>query len=476
MRNTILSLLCCLIFTAASAEPNTLVMGKIRNIKLVKHIELEVNTRYLNNDAEIHYSNILEDGTFAFAVEITEPQLASLYFSRNKNEIYLEPNDTLMIEFDATTFGDFKYSGRAGKNNKYLETYQKLYPKEKDVFKYLQYRVGSFWYKVAPKHDEWMRTLTKPVYFEKMALRQQEPIAQLEFYNKNNPTHLTTDFIDFFTTEINYEWAYHMMLFGNVYKGIHGLDETFFDFTEKVSLQNEQIGSHWFRMYLLAYSNHKHMRETEKGKTPYSGQYVLSEQFLSGKALAFIQSEMIAIGFRKNYLTETLPEYQHFLTHNPYVEYDDKIVSAYQKVMKTAIGTPAPEFVLGAEGSQIKLSDYKGKVVFLNFWASWCRPCIKKMDEMKTLQKDMEAKGVVFIHISFDKDNETWQKKLKEKQYDGTHVIVAGNVDSKIAKQYDVRAIPQFFIIDKNGKFAEKPLVISNETIEKALQQAITAK
>lgn len=474
IRNVCFTLLCCLINYAAFAQ-NTLVMGKVKNLGLVKHIELEVNHRYIDSQADTYRSNILEDGSFAFAVQVDQAQLVNLYFSRNSSQVYLEPNDTLVIEFDANSFNhSFNFSGRSGANNDYLKKHVEKYPKEKDVFKYLQYRVGTLWYKISPQHDEWMRTMHKAPYLKKMKLRKEEPLSQLDFHEKNTPNRLTPEFVDFLRAEINYDWAYHMMLFGNVYKGMHDLDASFLDFTKDIPLQNDQLGSEWYRLYLLAYSNQEYLKQEEKAATPYTGQYVLSESFLSGKPLAFVQSEMISIGFSKKYINETLPDYQHFITHNPYVEFDDKIVAAYQKVMKTAIGSVAPSFTIGGDSdAAISLSDYQGKVVFLNFWASWCRPCMKKMDEMKSLQAEMEAQGVVFINVSFDQTNEAWMKTVNEKNYGGVHVIVPGNVESEIAQQYQVRAIPQYFIIDKKGRFAERPIVYSLETVKDVLQKQL---
>jgi len=72
---------------------NTLVMGKIKNAKLVRTIDLGINLRYLDNTVETYTSNIIDDNTFAFAIQITEPQLVSLEYARNTGMLYLEPRN-----------------------------------------------------------------------------------------------------------------------------------------------------------------------------------------------------------------------------------------------------------------------------------------------------------------------------------------------------------------------------------------------
>lgn len=442
-------------------------MGKITNNNTsTKNIDLQVNHRYLDSNIDTYESNILEDGSFAFAVNIQEPQTVNLLYARNNALLYLEPNDTLYVYFDANTFKfSFDFSGRSGKNNAFLNDYLKKYPRELDPFKYLQYRYGPFWYKIDPDKDRDMRSLTKTQFLHKVNKAKEESLAQLTFHNQNHPDDLTDDFKDFMHAEIYYDWAYHLLLFGDVYKGVHGLDERFFNFLGDIPLQHDQIGSHWYRTFLLAYINHQYKNQAQKADNPFAGQYALADKALSSKAMAFVQSEMVSLGFYKKYFDSTLPIYNEFINNNAYPQFDDKAIVAYQKVMKTAVGTPAPDFDL-QDGRQ--LSNLRGKVVFVNFWATWCRPCLKKMEELQPIQQELEG-DIEFIHIAFDKDQAQWESFLQEKNYQGIHLLAPASTHSEIAKQYDVKALPQYFIIDKNGNFAEKPPVSTIENVKASL-------
>lgn len=453
------------------AQVNALIIGKIKNNNTrITEIDLQVNNRYLNNNIDNYQSKIKEDGTFAFGVFISEPQLVDLYYARNQALLYLEPNDTLYLDFDANTFNfSFEFSGKSGDNNTYLANYLKEHPRELNPFKYLQYKSGVFWHTVEPKKDEAMRTMTKTDYVKKMNLNKEANLSALNFYDKNNPNMLSPDFKEFLSTEIMYDWAYHMMIFGTVYKGMHALDDSFFSFLEKVPLQSDYIGSYYYRLFLLMYVNHEYLKIAKQGEIAYVEQYDLAPKLLGGSAMAFVQSEMIIKAFYKRYFDEILPAFTDFMENNPYIQFDDKIVNVYQKSTKTAIGTLAPEFVFDrGQNQKLTLSQMRGKIVFLNFWASWCRPCMKKMKELKPMQ-DTLSNDIVVVHVSFDKTSDQWTETVEENDFGGIHILAPQNVRSEIAKKYGVRVIPEYFIIDKEGKFAEKPLIFTAESLKEIL-------
>ena len=99
---------------------------------------------------------------------------------------------------------------------------------------------------------------------------------------------------------------------------------------------------------------------------------------------------------------------------------------------------------------------------------------MKKMNELKPLEKELKAQDVEFIHISFDKNESAWKNAINANGFQGTHVIVPEGVESAIAKEYEIRSIPQYFIIDKNGNFAPKPTLPSIRELQKVLES--TAK
>ncbi|MEM9819846.1 MAG: TlpA disulfide reductase family protein [Bacteroidota bacterium] len=441
------------------AQPNTLVTGKVSNPNaLIKIIDLQANTRYIDNNIEKYSSNILADGTFAFAVEIKEPQYVSLTYSRNKGMIYLEPNDTLHIEFDGQSFPfSMQFSGRSGNNNTFLYQYFKAHPQEWDPFKFTQYRKGIYWYSNSPEMNRMMQSSPESTFQQKMALRKEKAYAALDFYVSNHPNQLTPTFKEFISTEILYDWAYHMLLYGHVFKNKHQVSNAFFSFVNEVPLNGDVIGNYWFREFLLAHLAYLYEQSGEK-EYPYRDQYDLSKHIFVGRSLAFIQSEMIYRAFNAKKTDEILGRYWDFIDNTEYLEFEAKVNSIYQKVMRYAEGSPAHPFQLkDINGQSVSLSQFQGKVVYLNFWASWCRPCMNKMRQFKPMMKELEKQGVVFVNVSLDRNSNDWQNAVQSWQFNGVHVLAPGDINSDIASTYEVKILPQYYIINKYGSFAQRP-------------------
>ncbi|HSZ26103.1 MAG TPA: TlpA disulfide reductase family protein [Cytophagaceae bacterium] len=114
---------------------------------------------------------------------------------------------------------------------------------------------------------------------------------------------------------------------------------------------------------------------------------------------------------------------------------------------------PAPNFTLSdINGTKISLSDFKGKIIYLDFWATWCGPCQAEIPYSRNLQETFkENPNIVFINISFDQDTKKWQKVVRAKKMMGTQLISINGKESDVITSYNVKTIPRFIIIDKNG-------------------------
>lgn len=132
----------------------------------------------------------------------------------------------------------------------------------------------------------------------------------------------------------------------------------------------------------------------------------------------------------------------------------------------------APDFTLPAKNGSITLSKYKGRVVYLDFWASWCIPCRKSFPWMNAMQKNY-SKSLVVITINLDKKKKAVDKFLTKYP---ANFIVAHDPAGKTAELYDVKGMPSSYIIDRDGKivyshigFREK----SKKELEKKIQEAV---
>lgn len=112
--------------------------------------------------------------------------------------------------------------------------------------------------------------------------------------------------------------------------------------------------------------------------------------------------------------------------------------------------TAAPNFTLPTKaGTPIQLSQYKGKVVMLNFWASWCGPCRKEMPLMDQIYKKYTAAGFVLLGVNVDTDSTDAQKFLTQVP---VSFPIAYDRENKVAKMYDVASMPSTVFIDRKGR------------------------
>ncbi len=120
-------------------------------------------------------------------------------------------------------------------------------------------------------------------------------------------------------------------------------------------------------------------------------------------------------------------------------------------VIASKISQPAPDFVAkNLKGQAVKLSDFKGKVLLLNFWATWCGACIEEMVSMQNLYSSLRIDGVEVLAISIDRWNEDRIEEYVKKNNLTFTVLL--DQDQKVRKQYHVMGVPTSYLIDGEGK------------------------
>jgi peroxiredoxin len=121
-------------------------------------------------------------------------------------------------------------------------------------------------------------------------------------------------------------------------------------------------------------------------------------------------------------------------------------------------GSNPPDFtVTDISGAKVTLSDLKGKVVLLDFWATWCPPCRVEVPHLLDIHKRFRHKPFVLISVSLDRDLEAARRFVREKGMDWVHVIEAGAA-RELAEKYQVEYIPATYVIDRKGKIASMQL------------------
>lgn len=146
--------------------------------------------------------------------------------------------------------------------------------------------------------------------------------------------------------------------------------------------------------------------------------------------------------------------------------------SSQHVTAKVSVGDSAPEITLPSfkDGTSVSLSDYKGKVVYVDFWASWCKPCLESFPALKAIHKKYHAEGFEILAVNVD------MKKHLASEFLAKHPPTYASVHDekmKVSRAYKINVMPTGFFIDRKGviRYIHRGFVPGDEkSIEKAVQ------
>ncbi len=224
-----------------------------------------------------------------------------------------------------------------------------------------------------------------------------------------------------------------------------------------------------------------------KVKPDPSGQNQKMKLYKESKALSQAMNKTIADYILKHdemlasmYFIESLEMETHFkiyesLSGNLIKKYPKNkfVQSLYQRTISsqsTQTGSKAPEIDLPSpDGTNIKLSSLRGKIVLIDFWASWCGPCRRENPNVVRLYQKYHDQGFEVYGVSLDKDRQKWLQAIKDDKLIWTQVSDLKYWSSDAAKLYGVKSIPSTFLIDKEGKIIAKNL--RGSALDKKLEE-----
>ena len=460
-------------FTSASlyGDYNVEISGTIEYAPTGSLIDLHINQRYLNNTESVYRAAIEQDGSFYLGAELDLGQIVYLKYNNETLQLFLSPGDTLKVFAEAGRLSrSIKFEGKASANNVFLKDFYEAYPNETNPFKLTQYKYGIQNYS-CDRHMENIMMTKSPENFKSWLQARQK--TKFNFLNQRKADgKLSAPLIALLNSEIKYEKLYFQLMYGDVFKAKYGIKENYYDFLEDLSVDKARISGSFTRKFMMVYVNHMNMRE-EGTTNSVRSNFELAVKYLWGRPLAYVQSELIVMAMSSGHLNEVQDCYVVFSKTNPYLEFEEKVVDVYRNALKYTTGAEAPEFRLtGQDYGKVDLEDFSGKVLFLNFWASWCKPCIKKIEYLEQLEGTSIHKDFELVHVSLDESRVIWKQSMeKYNMRGGKHFIVEGEDRTSIMRDYEVQVLPASFLIDRNGRFVELPKPLGLDELRSAIME-----
>lgn len=150
-----------------------------------------------------------------------------------------------------------------------------------------------------------------------------------------------------------------------------------------------------------------------------------------------------------------------------------ELKATIEKMQVTGIGQMAPEFHLQTpEGKSVSLSSLRGHYVLIDFWASWCGPCIREIPNVKKTYERFHSEGFEILSVSLDNKSENWENAIRKHGLNWNHVSSLKGWKCPVAKLYHVSAVPAMFLIGPDGRIIDNN--VSGATLEKTVEKLYT--
>lgn len=162
---------------------------------------------------------------------------------------------------------------------------------------------------------------------------------------------------------------------------------------------------------------------------------------------------------------EILKVVKDFVKDEALVKQVEERVKTFEK-FNIQPGATAPTFDFeNFAGGKTSLESLKGKLVYIDVWATWCTPCLQEIPALQALEKEYHGKNIAFVSISIDQEKQKWTDYLKQNKLSGIQLYGDLSVDNNFADAYNIQSIPRFILIDKEGKIinANAPRPSSND-------------
>ena len=182
--------------------------------------------------------------------------------------------------------------------------------------------------------------------------------------------------------------------------------------------------------------------------------YDLAQQKLQGRVLYWFLAGELRDGIRRGFEAYVDARWPSFEKGNLFPEYTEALQAEMNKLSTLQPGQPSPDFTLhDLNGQSVSLSQFKGKVVLLDFWASWCGPCIADLGTLRKIKEQVAVQPVVFLNVSLDANEAAWKQAIAKHEIKGVHVR-----SEQVAQAYNVSGIPRYYLVDPQGLIVENNL------------------
>ena len=391
------------------------------------------------------------EGCFDTIISLRAPA----YYNISRNTLYLSPGDDLDIKITQKNT-EAEFSGKGSEANLYLKN--RLFP-----------HAGSYLHGGVNMKENFVQTHR---FIDSMAMARREQLDNLrnvsKEFKKMENARISADILNSFS---------YYPTYANIYAQVNKAPE--------VAIRRHQVDSFYTALAsemrpLVEELNHSDVLNVAVVRSVLGS--LMNDRQLKGwsEGMEFVpevkdllMASMWIDRLNGHIDMGVINEATDFAQRLGNEEYAQEILLKTKNAGKLLPGQPAIDFSLSdVEGNSYSLSDFKGKVLYLDFWATWCGPCTKESPYFESLAKKFIGKDVMFLPISMDNSKKVWSKYLKSHLKE---LVQYHSIDPVLKNEWGIKGIPRFVLIDKNfnivNAYAERPSDAAvYEVIQKLLE------
>ncbi len=404
---------------------------------------------------------VKDDGSFEISIPVTGIQTLTLSLARGRAiPVFTYPSDTIELNYDIMkVMNSFQIKGKNPERDRELQFCWHLYKKFTNRLSKLQEMTWN------EKDTEKILAEANRYYNEK-----------IDFIDRMLDTLDVNGFDYKFRQETYFETA--SVLVGipgalerldcrypeeKVYRAVR-TDDGF----EVVAGDSTQYNKLSYRLFweVPAYRSylHQYLSLESRSKNRYFDNALITSpeaDYLLGKALLATQPEIlewrlfhvISDGFRSNPYEQVRSIYDDFMSFAQNDEYRAELEQKHALAAALQVGQPAWDFELtDTLGNTVRLSDFRGKTVYLDFWGVGCGPCYYQFEHYtKGMKEKYREHDIVYVYICVVPSGDKYKEIIKEYDVKGIHLLAPGWTDHPVSQAYNVYSIPRYVLIDKEG-------------------------
>jgi thiol-disulfide isomerase/thioredoxin len=392
----------------------------------------------------------VRNGSYSYSTELDFPKVVSLRHGRLNTELYMVPGGNLSVTYDENDpMSTIVFEGEGAAENVY-------YTKKSETrlkWSRANNQVYNNTYEVFKEAIDGLRETYVNLLNENKEAISDANFVALESGNIQ---------AEVSNSEINYPYMYGRMNNNNQPQ----LPDNFLSDMKNIPLDNPQmLAFENTTTFIGQYLNYKAQVMLEKDASPFGTDAPLLNAKL--KAMdEIVQDESIQANMLYSMIKEQIRYYgingissviDRFNSSSTNEKQKAEINNLYGNWKMLAKGEPAPEIIaFDMSGSEMKLSDFKGRYVYVDVWATWCGPCKREIPFLENLQEQYHGnEKIAFASISVDKNKVAWEKMVKDKNLGGYQLHTTGVNHATLSQSYKIKGIPRFMLFDPEGKIVD---------------------